>query len=255
MADMEKKIILALALTVAIVVFLSVYWMNEPRRMAAAREGFRIQAVERGAELYAANCASCHGDNGQGVPKVGPILNSKNFLEAADDDTIFGIIRDGVPNTAMPAYGEAKGGPLRDSQVKDLVVFIRNWEAAAPELPTATPTATATTTPTTGAPEAPATTSQPGKTPTVALPVVAGDAAKGAELYAAHCVACHGSGGQGGPVAKAPLNSPDYLAAHSDEEIQRAIAEGIPGTTMPTYDDILTLGEIRDIIAFFRSWQ
>lgn len=255
MADMERKIILALALTVAIVVFLSVYWLNEPNRMAAASEEFRMQAVQRGAKLYAANCASCHGDKGQGVPNVGPILNSKNFLEATDDDTIFGIVRDGVPDTAMPAYGEAKGGPLHDSQVKDLVVFIRNWEATAPELPTATPTATATTTPTTAAPEAPAATAPPGKTPTIVPPVVAGDAARGADLYAANCAACHGSEGQGGPVAKEPLNSPDYLATHSDEEVRQAIASGIPGTAMVAFEDRLTDQEIADIIAFFRSWR
>jgi mono/diheme cytochrome c family protein len=182
-------------------------------------------------------------------------LNSKNFLEAADDDTIFGIIRDGVPDTAMPAYGETKGGALRSSEIKDLVVFIRNWEATAPELPTATPTVAATATPTMAAPEAPTATPLPEKTPTVAPPVVAGDAAKGAELYAARCAACHGSEGQGGPVAKEPLNSPEYLATHSDEEIRQTVISGIPGTAMPAYGDILTLDDIKDILAFFRSWQ
>ena len=95
----------------------------------------------------------------------------------------------------------------------------------------------------------------PGETPTVAPLVVAGDAARGAELYTAQCAACHGSEGQGGPVAKEALNSPDYLAAHSDEEIRQAIASGIPGTAMSAYGDILTLDDIRDIIAFFRSWR
>lgn len=254
MDDMEKKIVLALALTVAIVVFLSVYWLSEPRRMAAASEEFRTQAVERGAELYAEHCALCHGDRGQGVPNLGSALNSRAFLEGADDAALGDVISDGRPNTSMPAFGEARGGPLRDVQVKDLVAFIRNWEATAPELPTATPTAAATTTPT-AAPEAPAATTMPGETPTVAPLVVAGDAARGAELYTAQCAACHGSEGQGGTVAKEPLNSPEYFVTHSDEEIHKAITEGIPGTIMPAYGDKLTLDDIADIIAFFRSWQ
>ncbi|MFB0537109.1 MAG: c-type cytochrome, partial [Anaerolineae bacterium] len=64
---MERKIILGWGLTLVIAIFVLVYWLNEPHRMAVASEEFRLEAVRRGAELYADQCASCHGDEGQGI--------------------------------------------------------------------------------------------------------------------------------------------------------------------------------------------
>ena len=44
---MERRIILGWGLTLMIVMFVLVYWLNEPYRMAVASEEFRLEAVRR----------------------------------------------------------------------------------------------------------------------------------------------------------------------------------------------------------------
>lgn len=111
-------------------------------------------------------------------------------------------------------------------------------------------------------PAAPSLTEGPTPTSTVlptAVPAevvpAAGDVSNGATLYATQCAACHGDQGQGTAIAQEPLNSTTFLASRSDEDLRQAIADGIPGTTMPSYSNKLSSEDIADIIAFSRSWQ
>jgi mono/diheme cytochrome c family protein len=97
-------------------------------------------------------------------------------------------------------------------------------------------------------------TEEPTTAPTEA-PSAASDATKGVTLYATHCAACHGDQGQGTAIAKEPLNSATFLVSRSDEDLRQAIADGVPGTTMPSYSNKLSSKDIADIIALFRSWQ
>ena len=66
--------------------------------------------IASGAQLWGLNCAACHGLNGQGVSA--PALNSQEFFQGTTDEQIAGIIRGGVPGTAMPAWWNEYGGPL-----------------------------------------------------------------------------------------------------------------------------------------------
>ncbi len=54
-------------------------------------------------ELYAANCASCHGENRQGVSGLGDALIPEH-LEDDSDAEIRETILNGLPGTAMPAF-------------------------------------------------------------------------------------------------------------------------------------------------------
>ncbi|TEU16395.1 MAG: cytochrome c, partial [Anaerolineales bacterium] len=63
----------------------------------------------------------------------------------------------------------------------------------------------------------------------------------------------HGSEGQGGAVAKEPLNSAEFLDSRSDDDLRQATSDGV-GTAMPGFGGTLTAQEIADIVAFFRSW-
>ena len=56
--------------------------------------------VERGARLFANNCAPCHGPKGNGGR--GANLARPKLPRATDDAALFLIIRDGIPNTEMP---------------------------------------------------------------------------------------------------------------------------------------------------------
>ncbi|MFM2148446.1 MAG: Cbb3-type cytochrome c oxidase subunit FixP [Pseudomonadota bacterium] len=77
-------------------------------------------AVERGKPLYAENCASCHGDAGEGNRDVGaPRLNDRVWLHASDRASIARYIanpRLGV----MPSWG----GRLDPATVNMLTVYV-----------------------------------------------------------------------------------------------------------------------------------
>jgi cytochrome c oxidase cbb3-type subunit III len=73
--------------------------------------------IEHGARLYADNCSTCHGVNGDAITGVN--LRSGQFRRAANDFALMGIIRRGIPDTAMPP------GEYTQSEVSALVAFIR----------------------------------------------------------------------------------------------------------------------------------
>jgi putative heme-binding domain-containing protein len=56
--------------------------------------------VQNGALLYGANCAQCHGANGDGVPGVDL---KAGIRRAATDQDLARLITTGIPGTAMPA--------------------------------------------------------------------------------------------------------------------------------------------------------
>jgi mono/diheme cytochrome c family protein len=131
---MEKKIYIAMILTVAVAAFLTIYWLTETHRIKAEAERMRLGAVEKGKRLYLTHCARCHGENGGPQRGIRP-LNSKDYLKSVDDTVLYKIIERGIPGTGMVALGDKEGGPLNPEQIKDLVAFIRNWEKTAPVLP------------------------------------------------------------------------------------------------------------------------
>jgi mono/diheme cytochrome c family protein len=135
---MEKKIFLAMILTVAIAIFLTVYWLLEPHRVKVEAEQMKLEAAKKGKDRYMTLCAKCHGETG-GLQKRVRAINSKNYLEAVDDSILYKIIERGIPRTGMFALGEKEGGPLDPEQIRQLVAFIRNWEKTAPTLPEEAP--------------------------------------------------------------------------------------------------------------------
>ena len=125
-------------LTVAMAVFLTGYWLLEPRRVGREAEKMREEAAERGKRLYATHCARCHGESGEGRKGIRAI-RSKNYLQSVNDAVLFKIVERGIPGTGMAAMGDKEGGPLNAEQINDLVAFIRSWEKTAPMLPEEAP--------------------------------------------------------------------------------------------------------------------
>lgn len=80
---------------------------------------------------------------------------------------------------------------------------------------------------------------------------------RGSETYAAQCVACHGSLGEGG-IGPA-LNNRKVLKDTSDAIFFSVIRSGVPNTQMPSWSvdfgGPLTDEEIRDVVAFMRAWE
>ncbi len=138
--------IVFLALLV-IAIFVPVYWFYEagipalgaPGRMEAEVDVQYVTDVARGYELFLANCARCHGENGQGG--IGPPLNSQPKLYNAltadgqsgtghlNPDYIHNVLNVGGryvcgdPNSLMLAWQEPRG-PLNYRQVEELIAWI-----------------------------------------------------------------------------------------------------------------------------------
>ena len=130
-----------------IALFIPVYWFYESGIPALGSEG-RLDAeaqaqyvtdVGRGYELYLANCAECHGDNGQGG--IGPPLNDQAKLYNAvtpagqpgsghlNPDyidnvlTVGGRYVCGNPDSLMAVWRDP-GGPLNYRQVEELIAWL-----------------------------------------------------------------------------------------------------------------------------------
>lgn len=69
--------------------------------LATAAKG---AVVEQGAQVFSTRCASCHGPDGRGV--IGPNLTDLYQLHGSTRLDLFTTVKNGVPGTAMPAWGE-----------------------------------------------------------------------------------------------------------------------------------------------------
>jgi mono/diheme cytochrome c family protein len=82
-----------------------------------------------GARLFAAYCASCHGQRGEGGE--GPALNNKVLLSTAGDTYLVETIRLGRRGTGMAGF--AAGSPVQPAlsraEIESIVAFVRTWEA------------------------------------------------------------------------------------------------------------------------------
>ena len=184
--------------------------------------------LARGATVYAANCFACHGGDGAGK---GPL--SENLLPPARDFTdtgwmssqadgvLFTSIQRGVAGSAMPAFA----GQLSERDTWSVVAYLR------------------------------------GFSPTRVLDtgLAAPAAGMGREVYEAQCAGCHGvAGGGDGPAAasfKVPpraLSNPGWLAGVSDHRLIQTLRTGLPGTPMPSFDQVLSDGQMGAVVDYLR---
>jgi mono/diheme cytochrome c family protein/plastocyanin len=125
--------------TVVVALFIAVYWfyelgplgISEPRLDAEAVSQ-QVIAVERGYNLYQANCARCHGANGEGG--IGPVLNRQDKLFAHLNENYLRQVLNaggryvcGNPTSQMPVWADTGNppGPLNYVQIDDLIAFLR----------------------------------------------------------------------------------------------------------------------------------
>ncbi|MDX1616308.1 MAG: c-type cytochrome, partial [Candidatus Promineifilaceae bacterium] len=189
-------------------------------------EAARGTPIEIGQELYTENCASCHGDLGEGgenPARPGDIIapiSTAEYLKTRDDVTLRNIIAQGQPNFGMSPFGASYGGPLDDEQIDALVAFIRSWESDPPvELP----------------PEA--------KTETLAL--------SGFEIYSEICAQCHGPSGRGGSGPS--LRAATFRNNNTSEDIFQTVSDGHEATQMIAWGSILTSEQIRSLVEYIED--
>ncbi len=209
---------------------------------------FQGRSIERGAAVFTEYCAPCHGLHGEGNPGVAPTLNSKYFFtQRLKDIGYLGTLPAYIKLTVaggrpvksdpqyprnMPTWSVTYGGPLRNDQVDDVVNYIMNWEAAAPDLgnPNATPTPV------------------PGNTPEE----------RGKNLFTGMgCVGCHMVNGQGGAVGpdltQVYSKGEDYIH-QSIVQPNAVVVEGFQPNIMPqNFAQRMSEENISDIIAYLKS--
>jgi mono/diheme cytochrome c family protein/plastocyanin len=123
---------------VVVALFVLVYYfyelgtpiLNTTPRLEAQDQLQQVTSVERGYNLYEANCARCHGANGEGG--IGPVLNDQAKLFQHLNEqyiknvlTVGGRYVCGNPKSLMPVWADTNGGPLNYIQIQDLIAFIR----------------------------------------------------------------------------------------------------------------------------------
>src|SRR5436190_17605134 len=91
----------------------------------SARQQTEPSEVGDGQQLFIANCAVCHGPDGNAVPGVD--LGHGKFKRASSYDNLVEIIGDGVPGTAMPAFSKE----LRDIEMRAIIAYFRFMAANA----------------------------------------------------------------------------------------------------------------------------
>ena len=157
----------------------------------------KANGTQAGAQLFADNCAACHGQFGQGGPNPGrpgdmiPPISSAEFLATRDDTTLQNIVSQGQPDLGMNPFGSAYGGPLTDDQVTRL------WpsSAAGRRIHLSAPR------------------SAHASRPTLQR-----------RRYSERCAQCHGVNGEGGS------GLPQYaeFQAKYDDQALQLISDGIP---------------------------
>lgn len=159
----------------------------------------------RGRTLYAQNCAGCHGAKGDGLGPAALGLTPKPTNLRLHRYSAAGLAQplwNGVAGTSMPAWRD-----LPAADLASLIVYVQTLHEGSDEH---------------------------SRPPAPLL-------ARGAAVYAGHCIACHGVEGDGkGSAARAYLPRPaNFTTVQPDTaRIVQVLNEGVPGTGMPTWPDL-----------------
>ncbi len=88
------------------------------------------EMMERGEQVYLANCAACHQANGAGIPGAFPAINGSKVATGAIADHVR-LVMNGVAGTAMAAFA----GQLSDADIAAVVTYQRNaWDNKAGDM-------------------------------------------------------------------------------------------------------------------------
>lgn len=179
--------------------------------------------------LYGANCAGCHGANGQN----GGAMNLANpvYQALVDDATLRDVIANGEKGTLMPAFSTKRGGTLTEAQMDALVTGMRaRWNTS---------------------------TALAGQNAPAYKTMREGDAAKGKEAYDTACARCH-EAQPGKPAEGGSILDGSFLALVSEQMIRTTVIAGRPDLGMPDWRGqvkgrALTDDEITNVTAWLMA--
>jgi cytochrome c oxidase cbb3-type subunit 3 len=79
--------------------------------------------VKSGEQVYAGNCANCHGPAGGKIGEAGSVLNPA-FLSLVVPQTLRTTVIVGRPDLGMPDWRDQKDNPMTAQEVSDVVAFL-----------------------------------------------------------------------------------------------------------------------------------
>jgi len=189
---------------------------------ALAYEAEPLTAAESAAAAadYQRYCALCHGADREGYAHDhAPSLRSPTLLRSGFPEFILFTIAYGRRGTPMGGYFEEIGGPMDNFELFRLTRWLKEQvPVESIDLP-----------------------SDP----------VRGDKERGRQVYAEHCVACHGVNGEGGTGPA--IGNPAFLALASDAFLRYTVEQGREGTDMQGWGERLPPGDIDAVTAYLRS--
>jgi cytochrome c oxidase cbb3-type subunit I/II len=174
--------------------------------------------VVRGRTVFLHNCSGCHGENADGAgTAAGSLLPKPVNLHTLhlSSESLAAVLWDGVYGTSMPAWRE-----LQKDDLEDVTAYVQSLQAKR-----------------------------------------VGDALSNANLvaakqvYAAHCVSCHGGSGRGdGPAAGALRPSPINFHVNQPSTAYglTVVNLGIPGSAMPGWKNNLPPDQIQSLVRYIQ---
>ena len=179
--------------------------------------------------LYAANCAGCHGSDGQNGAAAD--LANPEFEALIDDESMREVIAKGERGTLMPAFAQRNGGQLTDRQIDALVEGMRGSWRKENVFGSDTP--------------------PPYKANH------AGDVGKGKDVYAIACARCHGVSAQE-PGKGGSILDGSFLALVNEQMVRNTVIAGRPDIGEPDWRGhipgrAMTDDEITDVTAWLMA--
>lgn len=175
-------------------------------------------ATQQGRTLFGDNCETCHGRRGQGVPGY-PNLNDDIWIWGGSFDDIKQTINYGIraehDDTRFGSMAAyGRDELLEPAQIDDLVQHVLNISGQQSDTAAA---------------------------------------ARGADLFAEDCAACHGDAGKGTRENGAPnLTDPDWLYGGTAAILHETIFNGREGL-MPNWDTRLSEAQITALSVYVHS--
>ncbi len=220
--------------------------------------------LDRGWEVYAQNCAGCHGTEGKGDGPAAPYLYPKprDFTSGAfrvtstptgslpTDEDLFRVITEGMPGSAMPSWEllpendrwalVAFMKTLAKFWDEDEEAWVQIWDLGLDMTPVAVP------------PPPPRTSEA---------------IARGRHVYRrADCAKCHGDEGRGAgssaaelrdsagwPIRARDLTAGIFKGGADPVDVYRRISIGMNGTPMPSFAATLSPAERWDLTYYLLS--
>ncbi len=208
-----------------------------------------------GRAIYASQCSGCHGKagDGQGMLALNWLPRPRDFVHGSfryrstpsgsppTDADLFRTVSEGLAGSGMPAFEAI----LSEQERRDVVTYIKQFSPRFSR--GSAPSSTSVSTP-------PRATKQ--------------RIARGAPIYMdSGCPSCHGAAGKGdgrsGQDLKTAEGDPiiprdlthkwSFRGGHTPSDIYRRIANGMDGSSMAAYEEVLEPNDLWDLVFYVLS--